>query len=60
MDSSQSSEDNSSMSSSEDELSSTLEFETGKFETPSVFTELLELTTYDDGVQVCVFGYLCL
>ena len=52
MDSSQSSEDSSSMLSSDDNISSILEYEAEKFEPPPVFTELLELTTYDDGVQV--------
>ena len=52
MDSSQSSEDTSSMLSSDDNISSILEYEAEKFEPPPVFTELLELTTYDDGIQV--------
>ena len=52
MDSSQTSEDPSSMSSSEDDISSDLEYGAEKFEPPPVFTELLELTSYDDGVQV--------
>ena len=52
MDSSQSSEDPSSMISSDDDLSSSLGYEPEIFQPPPIFTELLELTTYDDGVQV--------
>ena len=52
MDSSESSEGTSSMLSSDDDISSILEYDAETFEPPPVFTELLELTTYDDGVQV--------
>ena len=52
MDSSESSEGTSSMLSSDDDISSILEYDAQTFEPPPVFTELLELTTYDDGVQV--------
>ena len=52
MDSSELSEDSSSMLSSDDDISSISEYEAEKFEPPPVFTELLELTTYDDGIQV--------
>ena len=52
MDSSQMSEDTGSMLSSEDDIPSILDFGVENFDPPPVFTELLELTTYDDGVQV--------
>ena len=52
MDSSESSEGTSSILSSDDDISSILEYDAQTFEPPPVFTELLELTTYDDGVQV--------
>ena len=52
MDSSQMSDETSSMQSSESDRSSIPEIGGYKFEPPPVFTELLELTTYDDGVQV--------
>ena len=52
MDSSEGNGETSSMLSSERDHSSITEIGGYKFEPPPVFTELLELTTYDDGAQV--------
>ena len=52
MDSSETSDESSPMPSSDDDLSSKLELGADLFEPPPVFAELLELTTYDDGIQV--------
>ena len=52
MDSSETSDESSPMLSSDDDLSSNLEIGADRFQPPPVFAELLELTTYDDGIQV--------
>ena len=52
MDSSETSDESSPMPSSYDDLSSNLELGADLFQPPPVFAELLELTTYDDGIQV--------
>ena len=52
MDSSETSDESSPMLSSDDDLSSNLELGADQFQPPPVFAELLELTTYDDGIQV--------